>query len=348
MMVRFLKVLFLLLVGNSLGNRLRKLSRDNPRRAGKGRGLTGNGAKHYSAQSDRLWEDAGIAAGYKIAYKSEEINKDGNPVFTKQGEEPLLISPEIRPRVSGCYRAIPGGLRIDQQTGQIDINNSDTGIRYKIEFTPCGQRYAAQTVVVMKGIFFQGGIFSLSRSEALTSRPWYYAGNPQDEVPTNNVPAGRFGYIPENVKPTANLVGLQLEESTGEIDLRKTIASGALGFRKEGGLPANGASKEFKVYYDLVTNQNKEVLNYTTLRIHFYDTEADIPEELLVRLKQQRNSIFQKEMALPLLLGMPFFWFRDSPWEGLAALAAALSSLLFLNAGSSNNPLRPPEHVVTT
>jgi hypothetical protein len=229
----------------------------------------------------------------------------------------------------------------------IDINNSDTGIRYKVEFIPCGYKQAASTVVVMKGIFFQGDIFPLSRTEPLTSRPWYYAGNPRDEVPTNNVPAGRFGYIPEDVKPTADLMGLQVDESTGEIDLRKTIESGALGFRRDGGLPENGASKEFRVYYDLSTNQNKAVNNYTTLRIHFYDTEADIPEDLLVRMKQQRNSIFEPAGALPLVMGLPFFWFRDAPWEGLAALAAAFSSLLFLNAAGSNSPLRPPEHVVT-
>jgi hypothetical protein len=350
-MYRFLKVLFLLYVGNSLGNRFRRLPVKQESL------IMGRGKKRnrYSLNSDRLWEPAPLCKGYKIRYKSKWKNAEGDPVFYKKGNEPLLVAPLTRPQVHGCYSAYPGGLDIDKDTGEIDINNSNTGIRYVVEFTPCGQQCAARTTVIIGGVFWQGSLTSLSSNEPLISVPYYFGHEPNQEVPSRKAPASRYGYIPENVKPTANLKGLFINPDTGEIDLKATIKSGALGFRREEELPVNGSSKDFKVYYQLDIPQSREVLNYSTLRIHFFDHEEDIPEELLARIRQQNNSIFTqgkvgreiltKALPLPLLLGIPLVGVSDSPWEALAALLATLTSFLFLNA-ASDQPLRPPEHVI--
>jgi hypothetical protein len=348
-MFRFFKVLFLLYMGNSIGNRFRRAplklqALDATRKAGRNR---------YSLKSDKLWEGGSISKRYKIKYRSEWENKNGDPVFYRKGDDPWIISPNIYPNVAGCFSANPGGLNIDPNTGEIDVNNSDTGISYVVEFTPCGQASGARTTVVIGGVGFQGGITSLSSDQPLISKPHYYGHGPEQDVPSYAIPEGRYGYIPENVKPSANLKGLYMDERTGEIDLRKTVLSGSLGFRPEGTFPVNGNSKEFKLYYNLETPQSRGITNYTTIRIHFFDTEADIPDELLARMRQTSNSIFEREtvfqkgLALPLMLGVPYAWLGDTPWEALAALLTALTSLLLLNAHQSNNPLRPPEHVVT-
>jgi hypothetical protein len=343
-MYRFLKVLFLLYMGNSIISRFRR----QPQRAEALSTGEAQGRNRYSLKSDRLWEPGPRYRGYKIRYESKWRNKNGDPVYYRNGDEPWLISPKISPKVHGCYTSYPGGLSIDRATGQIDVNNSDTGIRYEVEFMPCGKNKVAWTAFVMGGVGFQGGVSSLASDQPLISRPHYYGHEPELEVPSEQAPPGRYGYIPDNVKQSANLRGLAIDERTGEIDLRKTILSGALGFREDGSrLPANGASKEFRIYYQLDNAPIKEVLTYTTVRVHFYDSEADVPDELLARIRQTHNSIFQKALALPLMLGMPYAWWSEAPWEVLATLAAALSSLLLLNAHESDNPLRPPEHVVT-
>jgi hypothetical protein len=286
-MYRFLKVMFLLYVGNSIINRFRRL----PHMLNALTKQKGARAGRYSLKSKRLWEDAPPCTGYRIRYRSETVNKYNEPVFYTT-EEPYLVSPDLQPKGDGCFSANPRGLNIDAATGEIDVNNSHTGIRYKVDFMPCGKPCTAQTTVVIGGIGYEGGIFSLSSPDELTSKPYYYGSNREEEVPTWNVPPGRFGYIPEGVKPTADLLGLNINEETGAIDLRSTVKNGGLGYRGGNqGFPENGTSKEFKVYYRLNTKDRESRLGYTTLRIHFYDSEDLIPEELLARIRQQKNSI---------------------------------------------------------
>jgi len=349
-MNRILKAMLALYVGKRLYNRYAGNSRaagTDTRKPGEKTYDNGKPDTHYGKDSDLLWERGKLDPRYKVSYESDWVNRNGEPVFYRRGEEPWIVSPELHSGRPGCFRSNPGGLQIDPATGKIDVNHSDTGIRYEVEFAPCGRKGVARTVVVMGGIGYEGTLSSLSGDQPLMARPHYYGHDPELEVPSYRVPSGRYGYIPDPVKPTADLKGLAIDERTGEIDLRKTILGGALGYRADGRIPENGASKDFKVYYQAEGSPSREALNYTSLRIHFYDTEADVPEDLLVRIRQQHNSIFQQAIGLPLALGLPYAWAGDTPWEVLAGLAAALSGLFLLNIRESNHPLRPPEHVVT-
>ncbi|PSR56401.1 hypothetical protein AHMF7605_24325 [Adhaeribacter arboris] len=315
----------------------------------------------YGRDSDRLWEESPSCPEYriqyKIAYRSKYLNAYKEPVFYKKPEEPNRVLPKISSDGPGFFNAYPGGLNIDPRTGEIDVNDSDAGVRYTVEFSPCGRDCVARTHVVISGIGYEGGIFSLTESppEALIISPFYFGStSPEEEVrsdkvPARPAPAGEFGIYPEpNQKPTADLLGLLLDPKTGTIDLRKTIESGALGFRQDPNnpndrFPENGVSKDFTIFYRLFSGPGKEVLNKSKIRIHFYDTEADIPEELKVRIRQQNNSIYQQ--GLPLLLSLGLTSLPDTSWEVLIALLATFSSFFFLmaRAKDSNHPLIPPE-----
>jgi hypothetical protein len=330
--------------------------------------------KRYSTDSERLWEDGPVCPEYQqesiITYPSDYSNANGEPVFYKNEKEMNWVLPVVKSETPGFFRAYPGGLDIDQYTGEIDINSSDPGVRYTVEFSPCGRGCVAQAKVVIGGIGYRGGIFSLSRSskEELQLKPFYYGNNKElcsDQVPSKEAPAGEYGIDPtcgENghqgrhqKKPAPHLLGLVIDPQTGTIDLRKTITTGALGFRKKKWFfshekrPANGASKDFTIYYRLSTGPGGGVLHKTKFRLHFYNTAADIPEDLRARLQQQSNSINLKTLTLPLLLGMPLTYLQDSPWVAFAALLTALSSFLFLmsKAKDSNNPMIPHEGVIT-
>lgn len=349
-MNRILKTMLALYVGKRLYNRLNPASRPAGTAAPASGAITSDHYKpgtRYGKDSDLLWERGKLDPRYKVRYQSDWVNRNGEPVFYRRGEEPWIVSPDLHSGRPGCFRSNPGGLQIDPVTGQVDINHSDTGIRYEVEFAPCGRKGVARTTLVMGGIGYEGTLSSLSGDQPLVARPHYFGHDPELEVPSYRVPAGRYGYIPDQVKPTADLKGLAIDEGTGEIDLRKTVLGGALGYREGGRLPENGASKDFRVYYQAEGSPGREALNYTSLRIHFYDTEADIPEDLLVRIRQQRNSIFQRGIGLPLVLGLPYAWTSDGPWDVLATLAATLTGLFLLNIRESNHPMRPPEHVVT-
>lgn len=324
-----------------------------------------NITRRYSRKSDKLWEEGPQCSNTKVkfnfAYKSRYQNAYGEPVFYIKKEEPNRIFPVTSGRMPGFYNAYPGGLNIDPQTGEIDINDSNAGARYTVEFTPCGANCVVRTQVVISGIGFEGGVFSLSSPGDLNIRPFYFGSTspeeefPSQEVPSRRTPSGEFGLNPEpNQKPTADLVGLALDRKSASIDLRETIKSGALGFRRNPDgtcdeFPVNGASKDFTIYYRLAKGPGQDVLHKTKVRVHFFDTEADMPEDLKVRIRQQNNSIFRRSLPLAMLPAMSWAFVSDSPWDLLPGLFATISSFLFLmsKARESNDPLTPPEVCVS-
>ncbi|MGV3586440.1 MAG: hypothetical protein ACO1OF_05520 [Adhaeribacter sp.] len=315
----------------------------------------------YSHKSERLWEESPQCSRskvrFKFTYRSKYQNAYGEPVFYINKTEQNWARPVTSGNVPGYYYAYPGGLNIDAQTGEININESDAGIRYTVEFTPFNSDCVVRTQVVISGVGYEGGIFSLSAPGDLTLQPFYFGSTspdeevPSREVPARRAPAGEFGLYPEpNQKPTADLLGLALNRETAIIDLRKTIESGALGFRRNpdgscDNFPENGTSKDFTIYYRLKSGPAAGVLNITKIRIHFFDTEEDIPEDLKVRIRQQHHSIFRRTLPLALLPGLSGAFLSDSPWEILAPVFAALTSLFFLmsKAKESSSPMIPPE-----
>jgi hypothetical protein len=319
------------------------------------------GQPRYSKHSKRLWEDSPRCRGLQsneFEYKGEFKNIKGEPVFYagRQGLTPVFPTFKkgggiVKPKIDGFFNAHPGGLNIDQYTGEIDVNESDTGIRYVVEYTPCGKKCVTAANVVIGGIGYEGRIVSLSKSrpDDFNVKPHYFGSTAEqfDGVPSKEAPPGN--YLSREEKDQSPTPGLVVDFRTGAVNLEKTIRQGALGFSRTGDHPENGTCKKFSIYYSLDSGPSQGIINKTSLRIHFYNTEADIPEELLVRIRQQNNSIYRNSLSLPLLLGIAMTSItslQDVPWEGMAALLAALTSFLFLSAGS--DPCRPPEVVVTT
>jgi hypothetical protein len=318
------------------------------------------GQPRYSKHSKRLWEDSPRCRGIQsneFEYRGEFKNIKGEPVFYVGRQGLTRIFPTfkrgggiVKPKIDGFFNAHPGGLDIDQYTGEIDVNESDTGIRYVVEYTPCGKRCVTSSNVVISGIGYEGGIVSLSQSgpEEYIVKPHYF-GSTADQfcgVPSKQAPPGN--YISREEKDQSPTPGLVVDFRTGAVNLKETISKGALGFSRNGDYPENGTCKKFSIYYSLDSGPSQGIVNKTSLRLHFYNSKADIPDELLVRISQQNNSIYRNSLSLPLLLGIgmtSISSLQDIPWEGVAALLAALTSFLFATT-TSDNPCRPPEKII--
>lgn len=307
--------------------------------------------------TDPVFKESPVCLGYKIEYKSEFRNVRGESVFYTSGAEPSLIRPVTKPRLRilhtktrGCFTAHPLGLNINEITGEININASNSGMRYTIEFTPHGKTCVARTHIVISGISYEGGIFSLSNQQGYICQPLFYGDKQNsEEVPSRKIPSGRFGFIPDNQKPTGDLQGLSIDPQTGEINVGETVKSGGLGFRRGEDLPQNGTCKEFSVFYQLnLDDSRKSMLQKTSVHVHFFDTVDQIPEDLLKRLQFQQFFIHRNTFALPLLLGMSLTSMADSPWTALGALVLTLSTMLWANVSGKTTSTRPPEIIITT
>ncbi len=268
----------------------------------------------------------------------------GKPVVFLGGNN--KIRPTNKPPADGFFSVEPNGLEIDQDSGEIDLAQSDTGICYKILFTDCDKRVTS-TQLTISGINYESKVYSLSRGETLI-KPFY---NSKLQTPPPNQ-----GSV-YDTRGTAQKQGLFVDPKTGWIDLKKTIEQGACGFREsapgsgkiETRIPINGASKEFEMYYS-IQDESKGTLNKITLRIHFYDSEADIPAEVNDRYKWKRDWILNNCNQIPPLIVLAaslHIDFGDGLWGAVATLLAALSSFAFLMATiPKQKPMKPPDLII--
>jgi hypothetical protein len=247
----------------------------------------------------------------------------------------------------GFFSAEPNGLEINQRNGEIDLSQSDTGICYRILFTNCDKQETS-TWLTISGINYESKVYSLSRGETQV-KPFY---NSKLQTP----PPDQGSVF--DTRGTAQKQGLIIDPKTGWIDLIKTIEQGACGFREsEPGsgridlrIPTNGASKEFEMYYSL-QDDSKGTPNKITLRIHYYDSEEDIPDEVRDRYQWKRDWILNNCNQVPLLAILAaslHIDFGDGLWGAVATLLAALSSFAFLMpTAPKQTTMKPPDIIVT-
>jgi hypothetical protein len=277
----------------------------------------------------------------------------GKPIAYLGGDNKIRpINSNSIPK-EGFFSAYPNSLAIDQYTGEIDLRKSNTGVRYKIVFTDC-DKHETETRLIISGIDYESSIFSLSstKPDEYITKPFYNAH------PTNRAYKGKFNIIPKGDKPTADLLGLVIDPDTGHVELKATILNGALGFGDQTDaqgrrVPANGASKEFKIYYELEDDSQK-ALNHTPFVLYFFNTREDIPKELIGKVLDRHGAFKDRlkeavQRSFPVfLLAFPMGVFSNDTWGMVASVIASLTAFSFQMAKvRETTPDKPPEHVAT-
>jgi len=170
---------------------------------------------------------------------------------------------EVRP---GEYIGFPDGIEIEEDNGEIDINDSESGLRYRItHISPEGD--STHTYIVISGLNFYDKIYNLSRNDTIAF-PIYNA-NRQAYAP------GLFGTGTNNVFDDGNWCngqGCAVSLENGSINLVQSLRNGAITM-------TNDDQREFTYYYRMDDPSNKE-LNKMKLILYYYDSEADIPQYL--------------------------------------------------------------------
>jgi hypothetical protein len=163
----------------------------------------------------------------------------------------------------GSYSGFPEGIEIDQASGAINLNNSETGLRYRItHVSPKGD--TTIKTVVLSGITFTDHFYYLSQGDSIAN-PVYNAN------PARILPLTGSSFDEGNI---ANNGGCSVKTENGKINLSESVRKGVFGNN-----PLNDATKEIEIKYRINDGSGKS-LNKLKVKLYWYYTIADVPQYL--------------------------------------------------------------------
>lgn len=174
---------------------------------------------------------------------------------------------------AGTYSCAPDGLKIEETTGAINVNKSETGLKYLVTFTPADGSQPQSTYLIISGINYQDKVYNLSAGDSIAA-PIYNAdshlslpGAGQNDVFDEGGGCGKAGII--------------VDGKNARINLAETV-------RKQ--LIDTGSTEEVKLAYRI--NDNSALApNGLDVKIYFYRTASEIPQYLLDLINERKTTI---------------------------------------------------------
>jgi len=200
--------------------------------------------------------------------------------------------------LNGSFSAVPEGLVINESTGEIDINKSETGLKYRISFSPSGSEISCTYDLTIGGINYLDKVYIIDQNDFLAA-PIFNANrdaispcpddddDDDDDDGTDDNSVCKFGELGPDDEDISEL-GIEVNNSTGIIDLQKTLENGAFGSD-----PVSGSELDARLYYRL-QDQTLGALNAIDLKIFYFATLADVPQSLLDEIDQKNADLLER------------------------------------------------------
>lgn len=199
---------------------------------------------------------------------SDNTDDPSGPYKLSYGDSILYMKPDgsgniVYPTTQrpGKYEGFPEGIEIDENTGAINLSDSETGLRYKITHTaPDGTK--TETKVVLSGITFKDHFYYLSAGDSIA-------------LPIYNASENRILPLSGSLFDEGNLAnggGCSVKTDNGKINLKETIRNGVFGFP-----PRNDAQQTFEIKYRINDGSGKS-LNKLKVLLYWYNTINDVPQ----------------------------------------------------------------------
>lgn len=192
----------------------------------------------------------------------------GDSVFYVTQSNKNLIEPASTE--AGTFISTPQGLEIDAVTGEIDVNKSETGLKYTVSFTSSVTGKTISSPFIVSGINYEDKIYNLSAGDSVANA--IYNANSHLAMPSDDIFDQGGG---------CGKAGIAVDAQTASINL-------ALSVRNQG--IDTGATQEVKLAYRINDESNK-ALNGLDVKIYFYRTAAEIPQYLLDLLSERKGTI---------------------------------------------------------
>lgn len=205
-------------------------------------------------------------------------------IFVIKPGQANLVSPLNE--LNGNYKSSPNGLAINATTGVIDVNASETGLRYKVSFTPTGTEQVCDFFVTISGVNYLDGVYILSRNE-ITVAPVYNGVPglplpcPDDDDDDDDDDDSSCKFDEDDILKD---LGFEIS-SKGVFDLEKTVENGTFG-----STPINGTIIDVELLYKLA-DLSGLAANKIPLRFFYYNKLSDVPKAVLDDIEEKRKLI---------------------------------------------------------
>jgi len=216
--------------------------------------------------------------------KNNNGNDPGSNYTLSYGDSIIYLTNSVGDRIvtpvtpmKGRYEGFPEGIELDDQTGAINVSKSETGLRYRISFTPEGGTKTYTTTVLLAGVNYLDAFYFLSKNDTVSKV--VYNGDPAKTVP---VSAGKTVF---DIDLGCNKEGIAINTETGNINLMQTIRNGFFGTH-----PDNDSRQEFELKYK-IDDKSQQARQSVKIKLYYYETMADVPQKYFDLLKDREGTI---------------------------------------------------------
>lgn len=235
--------------------------------------------------------------------------------FYKEQSSPYIESPKSSG--SGVYGVYPEGLSINTSTGAINVNASESGLKYKVFFKPTGSSDTCFQYVTISGVNYPSKLYYMNQNDTL-AKPFYNAqrnlaapcgddneeddedeeeddeeddeedcefddGNDDDDGDgTGDEPPAHQEILPR---------GYTIDKKTGVFNLKKIVSNGVFGTT-----PVSGTVKTVMLYYRL-NDASSRALNHIEVKFRYYAKLSQVPQSVKDELSGKNAATFRKGVA---------------------------------------------------
>lgn len=196
-------------------------------------------------------------------------------IFTQPASGDYIVHPVNNPG-TGKYFSWPAGMVLDQNTGAINLTQSETGMKYILGFVKSGTKDTCLSTLIIGGAAYFDSVYVLANGQ--TAATPYFEANPYLPSVCAN------GGCTFDVNGAAAAQKVIVNKSTGVIDLQKTLnGSGGLTGLLGGAfglIPVNGQSLTTTIYYRINYGSNN-ALQQIRVQLQYYDKKSLINVTLL-------------------------------------------------------------------
>ena len=187
----------------------------------------------------------------------------------------------------GKYFAWPAGLVIDHNTGAIDLTTSQTGLKYAIGFVAAGGTDTCLSTLILGGAAYYDSLYVVANG-GTRAVPYYDADPGAGNYCSNGNGAGNGCKF--DVTGSAAAQNVAVNNSSGEIDLQKTLNGNANSGGVFGTNPVDGQSVITSISYELKKGSNN-ALQQIQVELVYYSSLSAVPASLQLQVNTRLNNV---------------------------------------------------------